>query len=390
MSQAEESSSIFRIARNTTIIAAIVSAFVIGLSLLWLASTAIIAFGVGIVLAAVIDAGARGLWHIAPWPRPLRLLIVVLLGALVVAGGLWWSGTTLINQLNDFLASLKGLLNHAQQLAKNSDLFPDNRGLFSMLPNPAAILGGATAVLPQAFSGFSVGVAILFIAPFLALEPEIYKSIVLSLIPKDRRGRVSEVLDDAAEAMRHWLLGQSISMVVIFVFSLSALVAIGMPYAVLLAVQAGLLTFIPTLGPFIAGVVILLAGLSQSPTMALYGLLTYLGIQFLESNLITPVVQERTVKLPPAATLFLQLVAGLLFGLLGLAFVVPLAAAGKQIIIELYVDDYLGGGWTVQKKTKRSWLGHLIDRLIGPKKPPKKKREQDHGETDSEPSPPDS
>jgi predicted PurR-regulated permease PerM len=256
------------------------------------------------------------------------------------------------------------------------------------LPNPATILGGATSVLPQAFSGFSIGIAILFIAPFLALEPEIYKSIVLSLIAKEKRDRVSDVLDDAAMAMRRWLFGQSISMAVIFVFSLSALVAIGMPYAVLLAVQAGLLTFIPTLGPFIAGVVILLAGLSQSPTMALYGLLTYHAIQFLESNLITPVVQERTVKLPPAATLFLQLVAGLLFGLLGLAFVVPLAAAGKQIISELYVDEYLGGGGTVQRKATRSWLSHLIDRLLGAsgeKKSGKKKNKRGEGSETPEP-----
>jgi predicted PurR-regulated permease PerM len=388
MCQTEESSSAFRIARNTTIVASIVAAFVIGISLLWLASTAIIAFGVGIVLAVVIDAGARGLRQIVPWPRPLRLLIVVLVGVLLVAAGLWWSGTTLVNQLNGFVAALKSLFGQAQELAKGSDIFPGNRGLFSMLPNPATILGGATSVLPQAFSGFSIGIAILFIAPFLALEPEIYKSIVLSLIAKEKRDRVSDVLDDAAMAMRRWLFGQSISMAVIFVFSLSALVAIGMPYAVLLAVQAGLLTFIPTLGPFIAGVVILLAGLSQSPTMALYGLLTYLAIQFLESNLITPVVQERTVKLPPAATLFLQLVAGLLFGLLGLAFVVPLAAAGKQIISELYVDDYLGGGWTVQRKAKRSWLSHLIDRLLGAsgeKKSGKKKNKRGEGSETPEP-----
>ena len=154
------------------------------------------------------------------------------------------------------------------------------------------------------------------------------------------------MLDGAALSMRRWLLGQAISMAVIFLFSLFALLAMGMPYAILLSVVAGLLTFVPTLGPFVSGVVITLAGLSQSPTMALYGLLAYLGIQFLESNLITPVVQEQTVKLPPAATLALQLVAGLLFGLLGLAFIVPLAAAGKHIVQELYVNDCLGGGWS--------------------------------------------
>lgn len=350
------------LARKTVIVASIVSAFIVGAVVLWFASTAIAAFGVGIVLAVVLDAGARGLQRVLPWQRHVCLLTVILLGALILAGLAWWGGTTLIGQFNDFLFALKTLLNQAQSMMQNSRLFPDHEGLRAVLPDPKVLLGGATTIVPQAFSGASMLVAILFIAPFLAWEPEVYKAIVLSLIPQARRKRVDEVLDGAALNMRRWLLGQSISMAVIFLFSLFALIAIGMPYAILLSVMAGLFTFVPTLGPFVSGVVITLAGLSQSPTMALYGLLAYLGIQFLESNLITPVVQERTVKLPPAATLALQLVAGLLFGLLGLAFIVPLVAAGKHIVHELYVNDCLGGGWRTGSKPRRTWAGRLLDR----------------------------
>jgi predicted PurR-regulated permease PerM len=59
-------------------------------------------------------------------------------------------------------------------------------------------------------------------------------------------------------------------------------------------------------------------------------------------------VQERTVRLPPAFTLGLQLISGFLFGLLGLAFALAIAAAGKVIIEELYVKDGLGGSWSRQ------------------------------------------
>jgi predicted PurR-regulated permease PerM len=79
--------------------------------------------------------------------------------------------------------------------------------------------------------------------------------------------------------------------------------------------------------------------------MALYGLGVYLAIQFLEGNLITPIVQQQTVRLPPAITLAMQLIIGLLFGILGVAFVVPLTAAAKVLIEELYVKDALGGPW---------------------------------------------
>ena len=99
-------------------------------------------------------------------------------------------------------------------------------------------------------------------------------------------------MDKAGDAMRHWLMAQAISVGIIFTFALAALLLIGMPYPILLAVQAGLLAFIPTVGPFIAGVVIILAGLAVSLEMALYGMGVYAVIQFLETNLITPMVQN--------------------------------------------------------------------------------------------------
>jgi predicted PurR-regulated permease PerM len=132
---------------------------------------------------------------------------------------------------------------------------------------------------------------------------------------------------------------------VIFVLSLIMLMLIGMPLALFLALQAGLLAFIPIIGPVIAGIVIVLVGLSSSMTMGLYGLGAYLVIQLVESNLLMPVVQERAVRLPPAFTLGFQLLFGYLFGFLGLALAVPIAAVGKVFVQELYVKDRLGGSW---------------------------------------------
>jgi predicted PurR-regulated permease PerM len=79
--------------------------------------------------------------------------------------------------------------------------------------------------------------------------------------------------------------------------------------------------------------------------MALYGLGAYIMLQFLETHLITPMVQKRTVRIPPAIGLGIQLIAGVLFGVLGLAFAMPIAAAAKVLIEELYVKDQLGGPW---------------------------------------------
>jgi predicted PurR-regulated permease PerM len=190
---------------------------------------------------------------------------------------------------------------------------------------------------------------------FFAWEPRVYKAIVLSLLPQNRRKRVNEVLDLAGHALREWLIGQGISMAAIFLFCLCALTLVGMPYSILLAVQAGLLTFIPTLGPFVAGVIIILAGLSQSFSMALYGLITYVLVQFIETHLVTPLAQEQTVRFPPASTLSLQVLAVFLFGLMGIVFAVPISAAGRVFVEELYVRDQLGGPW--HDGDRDSWIG---------------------------------
>jgi predicted PurR-regulated permease PerM len=350
--------------RTTVLIVAVVVAFAIGIAVVWLASTAIIAVLVGILLAVLLDSGASGLGRIMPLSRHLRLVILfVLVGAFII-GTLWWGGTILVDQATHFGTAMRDMLRRVNDFLQKGGIgvSTGDMDVRDLLPGGSSLLNSAKAVTSAAFDLVGIVAAILFLSAFFAWEPQVYKSIILSLLPQDRRSRVSEVLDLAGNGMREWMIGQSVSMGAIFFFSLFALMLVGMPYPVLLAVQAGLLTFIPTLGPFLAGVVIILAGLSQSVAMALYGVVTYVIIQFLETHLVTPLVQEQTVRLPPAVTLSLQVVAAFLFGILGIAFAVPIAAAGKIIIEELYVKDCLGGGWPVE--TEPSWLRRWSNRLV--------------------------
>ena len=315
----------------------------------------------------MLDAAARGLGHLVRWRRRVRLMIVFVVAALLVVAALTFSGAILVAQAHNFASAMRELAQEANRFIENDNLglFPAGTNLSGLLPDGGALFGGATTIATGTFTMVVLVVAVLFLGAFFAGEPLMYKATVLSVLPATKRERVNAVLDLCAHTLREWLIGQSVSMVVIFIFSISALMLVGMPYPALLAVQAGLLTFIPTLGAFIAGVVVILAGLSQSFVMAVYGLVTYLIIQFLETHLITPLVQERMVRLPPAATLRLQLVAGMLFGIPGIVFAVPASAAGKTLIQELYVKDYLGGGWHVLRRHARSRFQRLMDRILG-------------------------
>ena len=343
--------------RSTVLVTAIVSAFGIAFAIVWVASTGLITIAAGILLGVLLDAAARGLGLVVNWRRHLRLVVVFLLLTILIVFALYWSSSVLAQEATHFMSAMKDLINQAMNFLRSGKLGPTFRhiNLTELLPSGAMIYGSAETATVAFVRVVSISAAILFLGAFFAWEPSVYKAIVLSLVPQRRRERIDEVLDLAGHALREWLIGQSISMTAIFLFCLFALTLVGMPYPVLLSVVAGLLTFVPTLGPFVAGVIIILAGLSQSFSMALYGLITYVLVQFIETHLVTPLAQEQTVRFPPASTLSLQVVAGFLFGLMGIAFAVPISAAGRVFIEELYVKDQLGGPW--HEGDHESWVG---------------------------------
>jgi predicted PurR-regulated permease PerM len=355
------------IATSAAVVMAVAIVFAAMVAIVWIASKGFIIIFGGILFAVLLDAGARTLGYIVPWRRRVRLMVVFVALAILLTAALTFGGAILVAQANNFFSAMADLLKQADQILQTGRLgfIPAGTSITKLLPDGSTLFGGATTIATSAFEAIVLATAVLFLGAFFAWEPAIYKSIVLSILPKARRQRVNAVLDLCALTMREWLVGQGVSMIAIFIFSLVALMLVGMPYPVLLAVQAGLLTFVPTLGPFVAGVIIILAGLSHSVVMAAYGLGTYLIIQFLETHLVTPLVQERTVRLPPAATLGLQIVAGMLFGIPGIIFAVPATAAGRTLIQELYVDDYLGGGWYAPRRRHDSRLQRLLDRLLG-------------------------
>jgi predicted PurR-regulated permease PerM len=176
---------------------------------------------------------------------------------------------------------------------------------------------------------------------YLALSPEPYADGAIRLIPVGRRDRAREVLHEAAETLRHWLLGTSAIMLFLGVLSYVALKLIGVPLALLLAVVSGLAAFVPIVGPMVAGGLMVLVALSESWQLALWAGGFYLVLQGLESYLLTPLIQERAVALPPAVVIAAQVLMGLLFGILGVILATPLAALALVMIKRLYVEDLL-------------------------------------------------
>lgn len=190
-----------------------------------------------------------------------------------------------------------------------------------------------------AVTGF---IMVVFIGLYLAANPDLYRRGLVRVVPASRRGRTAEVMQAVEHVLSRWLLGKAISMSIVGVLTGAGLWALGIPLALTLAIIAALLAFIPNFGPVISALPAVLLSLLQNPIMALYVALLYLGVQLVESYLVTPLIQKWAVSLPPVLLIVFQVLMGVLAGTLGLIFATPLLAVLLVLVEMLYIQDFLG------------------------------------------------
>lgn len=192
------------------------------------------------------------------------------------------------------------------------------------------------------FGLFSSLILIVFIGIFTAVDPELYHRGSMRLVPLRRRNRAGDVFDETSHKLWWWILGQLFSMSVVGVATGIGLWLLGIPFAATLGLLSGLLTFIPNFGPILSAIPAIILGLSHGPMQALYVALLYMAVQAVESNLLTPLIQQRNVKLPPVLNVSFQVLLGILFGVPGLIVAAPLAVVSMIVMQRFYVEDYLG------------------------------------------------
>ena len=158
----------------------------------------------------------------------------------------------------------------------------------------------------------------------MAFNPDYYINTLLRVIPRDKREDTLNFFGDAKKILRWWILAKSISMIEIGILSFIGLHFLHVNLALILAILAGVLAFIPYLGAIIASVPAILIGLTISPLTAFYVLLLYMAIHAIDGYLVSPYLELKTIYLPPGITILMQMLLATLFGLLGFALASPI------------------------------------------------------------------
>ena len=204
--------------------------------------------------------------------------------------------------------------------------------------------------LSQTVAVFAGIMLIIFLAIYIASDPNTYHRGLMHLFPHYMRDRAGEVLSATANVLRRWLVTQLIAMTVIGVVTTIGLLVLNVQAAFALGLIAGLLEFIPTIGPILSAVPAIAMAFVDSPQKALMVVALYVGIQFLENHLLIPMLMKGGVDIPPVLTILAQALMTLLFGFLGLMVAVPFIAATMFAVKMLYVERVVGDDIAVVTK----------------------------------------
>ena len=302
---------------------------------IYLAKPLLVIFG-AMVFAAMIDGGARLLGRVLPIPRVLRVALV-LLGTVVFFGWLgWFAGSTISQEAAQFPAIIEQQVLSLVAWARSQGFEISLDQINNFAGSFSSGIGTVTRALGGILGGLTTVVLIAIIGIYVALEPQLYERGVAWLLPRAERDEFYITSKRMGATMRRLMAGRLVGMVfeALFTYVMLALVAplfLGesVPMSVLLAILTGLLAFIPNLGAIISGVLMVLVGFSGGMDMGIYTVVTYFLVQNFDGYIIIPLIAKKTVDLAPALVLAMQLVMGILFGILGLFLADPLLAMIK-------------------------------------------------------------
>lgn len=330
---------------RTAVVTAVVLAVTGLVALIVVAAEALLLIFAGLLFAVLLSSVADAVARISGMGRgqALALTVLVLVGAAgTTSWALWPSVSEQADQLaRDLPAALGELRGWLEQREWGRWLV--GRAEPDQMPDGGAIVSRATGALVSTLGALGALLIILVVGLYVAAQPGLYHRGLRRLVPVAGRERLDAVLFEVTAVLRWWLIGKILSMVLVGVLTTVGLWWLDVPLPLTFGLLAAALTFIPNFGPVLSVVPPALLALADDPTRALYVGGLYLAIQTVESYAVTPLIQRRTVSMPPALTITSQIVLGLLVGGIGVAVATPLTAAAMTIVRMLYVEDLLEG-----------------------------------------------
>lgn len=305
--------------------------------------TLLVAVLITILVAIPITSAATWLeGHGVPRPVGALLAMVALVGA--VAGIVAAILPTFIDQANEFIDDVPGIVNDLEREVGNvtgdepeevSDRIQDY--LNGIGDDPERLIGPVTDTVLGLAGALAFTVLGLITAYYIAVRPKPLIDGALALFPPERRAWALEVGNRIRNAWIGWFKGVIVDMLLNGLMIYIGLSLIGLDFALVFGVLAALLTVVPYFGPIAASLPPIVFGLADSPEKALLVVIVFIVVQQIEGNLTIPLVMSQTVRLHPAVIAVGVVIVGQLLGIIGLFVAVPILSLVVILVDEVWV-----------------------------------------------------
>ncbi len=344
---------------------ALIALIVLGLLLVGALVMKLAALVLLVLIALVVTNGIAPLVErleqvkIRGWalPRPLATVLIIVVAVLVLLGIVALFAVVVIKETATFSANVWPTLQSRLtfwlgQMAARYPIVPDPAVIFARLSAQSGQIAGYVISTTRAVFGFIGGLFSLMFVLILTVFFTSFKDgityTLLQFVPPRYHDRVQHIAHLAAEKMGGWLRGQVTLALIITLSTVVGMSVLQVRYAAMIGIIAGIGELIPMVGPYLAfvpAIIIVLATGAQLWQLILV-VLFFIALSQVENFILAPKVMERHVELSPVTTILALLVGGSLLGIVGALLAIPLAAAGRVILLEAVFP-------AIQGKTRR-------------------------------------
>jgi predicted PurR-regulated permease PerM len=327
-------------------------ALVASIYILWQIQQVLLLVFAAIVLATGLNLLTEQIQSRFKLPRGKSLILALLIFGGVLVGFFMTIVPPFIVQFRELTTT------KLPEIVKSADLWQANLKAYlppSLLPHIPdfqdldrqiqpllkTLAGRSLAIFSNSLVAILNFLFVTILSVMLLIQPNAYRQVFVSLFPSFYRQRIDGILSECESSLGKWIGGALLSMIVVAVLSAIGLLVLGIPLVLAQSILAGLLNFVPNVGPTVSVVIPMAIALMDEPWKAIAIFIIYLLIQQFESNFLTPYIMAKQVSLLPAVTLIAQVIFTTFFGFLGLLLALPLTVVAKIWIEKIIIEDVL-------------------------------------------------
>lgn len=284
-------------------------------------------------------------WMNKKMRRGLAVGIIYLIGILILSVLSVPFFTILIDQIQEFIkdfpkywAHVQFLINKGEILIESTGYIPDYSQAFTNLPSLSKdIVSQSINLTVNIVAGIIMAFTLAVMVLFLLLDKEEIKKGFLILFPVQYREKTEFIVATISKKVGGYVRGELLLMLAVGVLSTISLAVVGIKFAFLLGLIAGLLEIVPIVGPILSAVPAVIVALADNPWLALYVIIIYFIIQRFENVLLTPLILGKFLELHPIIIITAVLTAGSILGVFGVILSPAIAASIYVLVQELYL-----------------------------------------------------